>query len=60
MGFKSMQREDWHHIYHQKKGGVEEFYDLKRDPMEWTNLARSESEEILSTKKHPSIFYAKN
>jgi arylsulfatase A-like enzyme len=55
-GNNSIISEDWHYIYRQSKGGVEEFYDLKKDPKEWTNLALSESEEILSAKKHLQSF----
>lgn len=59
-GNHSVISEHWHYIYREKKGGVEELYDLKKDPMEWTNLARSESKEILSAKKYLQSFIPKN
>lgn len=58
-GNHSVISEDWHYIYRESNGGVEELYNLKKDPMEWTNLARSKSKEILSTKKHLHSFIPK-
>lgn len=44
-GWNSVISEDWHYIYNEKNG-TEELYDLRIDPMEWNNLARSDSKEI--------------
>lgn len=43
--------EEWHYIIRASKG-VEELYDLKNDPMEWDNLAHSESEEVQNIKQY--------
>jgi arylsulfatase A-like enzyme len=42
--------EDWHYIYRNQKGCVEELYNIKTDPMEWNNLASSSDKKILQIK----------
>jgi len=42
-GNHSVMSEEWHYITYAK--GVEELYDLKNDPMEWTNLVQSNPEQ---------------
>jgi len=59
VGSHSVITEEWHYIYRNSKGGVEELYDLKKDPMEWKNLARSESKEISEIKKYLQSYIPK-
>ncbi len=42
-GNASIHDERWHYIHY--RNGTRELYDLKQDPMEWTNLARSDAAE---------------
>ncbi len=44
-GWHSVITEDWHYIAN-SKNGTEELYNLRKDPLEWTNLVRSESKDI--------------
>lgn len=53
-GWNSVISEDWHYIFN-SNDGTEELYDLRNDPMEWTNLVRSESKEIKEV-----LFYMKS
>ena len=43
-GNASVRDERWYFIRY--KDGTEEFYDMSRDPMQWTNLAASNDPEI--------------
>lgn len=43
-----MRDERWYFIRY--RDGTEEFYDMERDPMQWTNLAASKDPEIRSQK----------
>lgn len=45
----SVMSEKWHYIYGRK--GVEELYNIEIDPMEWTNLMRTNTPEIKSILK---------
>jgi len=47
-GNASVRDERWYFIRYSE--GTEEFYDMQRDPMQWTNLAASKAPEILSQK----------
>lgn len=47
-GNASVRDERWYFIRY--KDGTEEFYDMERDPMQWTNLATSKDSEILAQK----------
>ena len=47
-GNASVRDERWYFIRY--RDGVEEFYDMERDPMQWTNLAASKNPEIRSQK----------
>jgi arylsulfatase A-like enzyme len=47
-GNAAVHDERWYFIRY--KDGVEEFYDMKNDPMQWTNLATSKDPEILAQK----------
>ncbi len=42
-GEHSVMAENWHYIYGRR--GVEELYNLEKDPMEWTNLINKKSPE---------------
>ena len=55
-GSHSIMSENWHYIIRARNGGLEELYDLKNDPMEWTNLAHSELEEVLRMKQYLKSF----
>jgi hypothetical protein len=46
--------EEWHYIVY--RDGTEELYDLREDPMEWTNLANGQSAEIASVKSRLRSF----
>lgn len=48
-GNASVLDERWHFIRY--KDGTEEFYDMARDPMQWTNLAASKESEIVNQKR---------
>lgn len=48
-GNHSIMSEKWHYITTER--GVEELYNLEKDPMEWTNLANTKTKEIESVKK---------
>ncbi len=43
-GNHSVMSEKWHYIIY--NNGVEELYDLEKDPMEWRNLANAQSVEF--------------
>ena len=43
-GNASVRDERWYYIRY--KDGTEEFYDMERDPMQWTNLVTSKDPEI--------------
>ncbi len=43
-GNHSVMSEQWHYIIY--NNGVEELYDLEKDPMEWRNLANAQSVEF--------------
>jgi arylsulfatase A-like enzyme len=47
-GNASVRDERWYFIRYQD--GTEEFYDMERDPMQWTNLATSKDPEIRAQK----------
>jgi len=47
-GNASVRDECWYFIRY--KDGTEEFYDMERDPMQWTNLVTSKDPEIRSQK----------
>jgi arylsulfatase A-like enzyme len=47
-GNASVRDERWYFIRY--KDGTEEFYDMERDPMQWTNLATSKDVEVRSQK----------
>jgi arylsulfatase A-like enzyme len=49
-GNHSVMTEKWHYIY-REKDLVEELYDIQNDPMEWNNLIRKNTPEILVIKK---------
>jgi arylsulfatase A-like enzyme len=44
VGNASVRNERWYFIRY--SDGTEEFYDMQRDPMQWTNLAASKNPEI--------------
>ena len=48
-GNASVRDERWYFIRY--KDGTEEFYDMARDPMQWTNLATSKDPEISTQMK---------
>jgi arylsulfatase A-like enzyme len=56
VGSHSVISEEWHYIYRDSKGGVEELYNLIKDPMEWKNLAHSDSKETQEIKKYLQSF----
>ena len=47
-GNASVRDERWYFIRY--NDGTEEFYDMERDPMQWTNLVTSKDPEILAQK----------
>ena len=47
-GNASVRDERWYFIRY--RDGTEEFYDMERDPIQWTNLAASKDPEIRSQK----------
>jgi arylsulfatase A-like enzyme len=49
-GSHSVISEEWHYIYRDKKGGVEELYNIINDPKEWNNLANSTKKNIVKVK----------
>ena len=51
--------EEWHYIIRSRKR-VEELYDLKNDPMEWNNLAHSDSKEVQNRKQYMRSFVPKD
>jgi len=53
-GSHSVISEKWHYITYDN--GVEELYDLGKDPMEWTNLANSKSPEYHQVKAYLRSF----
>lgn len=57
-GSHSVISEDWHYIKH--INGAEELYDLQKDPLEWTNLVRSESQEIKELIAYMQSFLPEN
>ena len=48
-GNHSVMAEKWHYII---RYGGEELYNLEEDPMEWNNLAHSNSDEIIKIKEY--------
>jgi arylsulfatase A-like enzyme len=48
-GNHSIMTEKWHYIVHGKRD-AEELYNLKKDPMEWNNLAYKDNKEVLKIK----------
>jgi len=58
-GAHSVISEEWHYIYRDRKGGVEEFYNIKNDPMEWNNLSTSTAKDVLDAKKMLQAFIPK-
>jgi arylsulfatase A-like enzyme len=48
-GNASVRDERWYFIRYQD--GTEEFYDMERDPMQWTNLAASTDPEVRTQRK---------
>jgi len=57
-GSQSVMTENWHYINY--GNGVEELYNLKDDPMEWINLANSDSKELFRIKNHMKSFMSEN
>jgi arylsulfatase A-like enzyme len=57
-GNHSVISEKWHYIAYDD--GVEELYDLEKDPMEWTNLARASAPELAQAKTYLRSFLPKN
>ncbi len=53
-GSHSVMSERWHYIIYDKGG--EELYDLEKDPMEWQNLARTESPDLYPIKTYLRSF----
>jgi hypothetical protein len=47
--------ERWYFIRYDD--GTEEFYDMQRDPMQWTNLAASKDAEICAQKARLAALY---
>jgi arylsulfatase A-like enzyme len=58
-GAHSVISEEWHYIYRDRKGGVEELYNIKNDPMEWNNLANSTNKEYSEVKKRLHALFPK-
>ena len=56
-GNHSVISQEWHYIVY--RDGTEELYDLREDPMEWTNLANNQSEKIASAKIYLRSFLPK-
>ncbi|MEX0322718.1 MAG: sulfatase [Puniceicoccaceae bacterium] len=56
-GAHSVMGEKWHYITY--GNGVEELYNLEKDPMEWTNLANARSPEYEQVKKYMRSFLPK-
>ena len=54
-GSASVRDERWYFIRY--KEGTEEFYDMKRDPLQWTNLAASKDPEIRAQKARLAALY---
>ena len=48
-GNAAVRDERWYFIRY--KDGTEEFYDMSRDPLQWTNLAASKDQEIQTQRK---------
>lgn len=57
-GNHSVISEQWHYIVYDD--GTEELYDLVKDPMEWTNLARAKAPELAQARTHLRSFLPKN
>ncbi len=51
----SVRDERWYFIRY--NDGTEEFYDMQRDPMQWTNLAASKDPEIRAQKARLAALY---
>jgi hypothetical protein len=51
----SVRDERWYFIRYDD--GTEEFYDMQRDPMQWTNLAASKDPEIRAQKARLAALY---
>lgn len=49
LGNASVRDERWYFIRY--RDGVEEFYDMARDPMQWNNLTTSQDSEIRNQMK---------
>jgi arylsulfatase A-like enzyme len=54
-GNASVRDERWYFIRYQD--GAEEFYDMERDPMQWTNLAASKDPEIRAQQSRLAALY---
>jgi arylsulfatase A-like enzyme len=54
-GNASVRDERWYFIRYDD--GTEEFYDMQRDPMQWTNLAASKDAEICAQKARLAALY---
>ena len=54
-GNASVRDEDWYFIRYQD--GSEEFYDMARDPLQWTNLAASSDPQIRTQMKRLAASY---
>lgn len=57
-GAFSVMAEEWHYITY--GNGVEELYDLKNDPMEWTNLIRTKSDDVKNALEYLTAYIPKN
>jgi len=59
-GDHSVMSEDWHYIIRARKGGTEELYDLKNDPMEWNNLIRKQDKKAREALKYLKGYLPEN
>ncbi len=57
-GAHSVISEDWHYI--NWGNGVEEFYNLSSDQMEWNNLVRTASDEVESAQEYLKSYFPEN
>ncbi|MBE7538724.1 MAG: sulfatase [Opitutaceae bacterium] len=55
LGNASIRDERWYYIRYQD--GTEEFYDMRTDPMQWKNLARSSDPEVVAAKRSLAALY---
>ena len=49
--------ERWYYIRYED--GTEEFYDMQKDPMQWTNLARSADKSVVAEKARLAALFPK-